>query len=59
LDGTVQLLEAWLLLNAAERAAMAQAARDLFARRFTIDAMANALLDVVRQHALEPQPIVA
>jgi glycosyltransferase involved in cell wall biosynthesis len=50
-EGTAALLNDWVSLGAAERAAMSRAARDLFMRRFTIDAMANGLLDVVREYA--------
>ena len=50
-EGTLHLLEQWLSLPPVRRAAMAAAARDLFTRRFTVDAMANGLLDVVQQYA--------
>jgi glycosyltransferase involved in cell wall biosynthesis len=51
LEGTVALLHDWLSLKPDERAAMGRAARELFMRRFTIDAMAKGLLDVVQQYA--------
>ena len=54
LAGTLQLLEAWQALTPAQRAAMAVAARDLFVRNFTVDAMAQGLLDVVGQYAPAP-----
>ncbi len=50
LEGTVRLLTGWLALTVAERRLMGVAARDLFTRRFTVDAMATGLLDVVRQY---------
>jgi glycosyltransferase involved in cell wall biosynthesis len=50
LAGTLALLQRWLALPAAERAAMGVAARALFQRSFTVDAMANGLLDVVKQY---------
>jgi glycosyltransferase involved in cell wall biosynthesis len=56
LHGTVTLLEDWLSLNLTERCAMGNAARELFMRRFTVDAMANGLLDVVRQHSAHTDP---
>ena len=51
MQGTVQLLEGWLSLTPTERYAMGAAARDLFMRRFTVDAMADGLLDVVRKYS--------
>jgi hypothetical protein len=50
-DGTLSLLERWLSLTVAERSLMGKSARELYMRRFTVDAMANGLLDVVRQYA--------
>ncbi len=50
LDGTVTLLRRWLAFTPAERAGMAVAARGLFMRRFTVDAMATGLLDVVAKY---------
>jgi glycosyltransferase involved in cell wall biosynthesis len=50
LAGTRELLEQWLALAPERRAAMGAAARELFMRRFTVDAMANGLLDVVNQY---------
>ncbi len=50
-EGTVDLLRQWLSLSPARRAAMGVAARELFMRRFTVDAMANGLLDVVHRYA--------
>lgn len=58
LPGTVGLLKQWLSLMPAERAAMGAAARSLFMRRFTVDAMANGLLDVVKKYSMPgPQRI--
>jgi glycosyltransferase involved in cell wall biosynthesis len=51
LQGTQALLDQWLSLTSAERGAMGGAARELFMRRFTVDAMANGLLDVVRKYS--------
>ncbi len=51
LQGTVKLLEEWLAMPPARRAAMGAAARELFLERFTVDAMARGLLDVVHQYA--------
>jgi glycosyltransferase involved in cell wall biosynthesis len=59
LDGTVSLLEGWLSLGPLERRAMGAAGRELFMRRFTVDAMANGLLDVVKQHAAHAEPVHA
>jgi glycosyltransferase involved in cell wall biosynthesis len=51
LQGTVKLLDEWLSMTPAERSAMGHAARELFTRRFTVDAMAKGLLDVVKQYS--------
>jgi glycosyltransferase involved in cell wall biosynthesis len=51
LQGTVKLLDEWLSLTPAERRAMGDAAKALFLRRFTVDAMATGLLDVVRKYS--------
>jgi glycosyltransferase involved in cell wall biosynthesis len=50
LGGTIELLRKWLSLSPAQRSAMGYAARDLFIRRFTVDAMAQGLLDVVHKY---------
>ena len=50
LQGTRELLSEWLALTSAERQDMSERARALFRERFTIDAMANSLLEVVRQY---------
>jgi len=49
--GTEELLRKWLSLAPEQQRAMAARARDLFERRFTIDAMAEGLLEVVRAAA--------
>jgi glycosyltransferase involved in cell wall biosynthesis len=49
--GTSELLEKWLSLTPTERTAMGVAARALFLSRFTVDAMANGLLDVVKKYS--------
>ncbi len=46
LEGTIQLLSRWSALETVDRAAMGVAARALFERRYTVEAMATALLDV-------------
>jgi glycosyltransferase involved in cell wall biosynthesis len=46
-EGTANLLTGWLSLTSDQRQAMRHAARELFHRRYTIDAMAQDLLDVV------------
>jgi glycosyltransferase involved in cell wall biosynthesis len=51
LEGTRTLLGQWLALNPTERLAMGAAARELFSRRFTVDAMAHGLLDAVNRYA--------
>lgn len=51
LQGTEQLLREWLSLSAAQQRAMGECARDLFRRRFTVDAMAAGLLDVVARRS--------
>jgi glycosyltransferase involved in cell wall biosynthesis len=51
LDGTAALLDQWLELTPVERCAMGIAARELFMRRFTVDAMANGLLEAVQKYA--------
>jgi glycosyltransferase involved in cell wall biosynthesis len=49
LAGTERLLREWLSLSPAERRAMGESARGLFRRRFTVEAMATGLLDVVNR----------
>lgn len=49
LEGTVQLLTTWLSSTAEERQVMSSKARVLFDRRYTVDAMAKDLIDVVTQ----------
>ncbi len=46
LEGTIQLLSRWSALETVERRAMGAAARALFERRYTVEAMATSLLDV-------------
>ena len=47
IEGTANLLTGWLSLSSDERQAMRHAARGLFHRRYTVDAMAQDLLDVI------------
>ncbi|MBL0943599.1 MAG: glycosyltransferase [Hydrogenophaga sp.] len=49
-EGMRRLLAHWLALDADQRHAMSQAARALFRRQFSVDAMAQSLIDVA--HAL-------
>jgi glycosyltransferase involved in cell wall biosynthesis len=53
LQGTRNVLSEWLAMTPAERQDMGVRARGLFRERFTIDAMANSLLEVVRQYGSE------
>jgi glycosyltransferase involved in cell wall biosynthesis len=53
--GTRELLHHWLSLSPAQRLAMRQNARALFDRRFTVDAMAAELLQVVTESASQAQ----
>ncbi len=46
-EGTAELLRQWLALTDGERGAMSAAARGLFQHRYTIDAMATGLLEVI------------
>jgi glycosyltransferase involved in cell wall biosynthesis len=55
-DGTRALLERWLALHPADRQRMSLAASRLFRKSFTVEAMADSLLQVIRQHAREKQP---
>jgi glycosyltransferase involved in cell wall biosynthesis len=47
IEGTANLLSRWLSLTSGERQTMRHAARELFQRRYTVDAMAQGLLDVI------------
>ncbi|HTN94681.1 MAG TPA: glycosyltransferase [Gallionella sp.] len=49
-DGTEKSLRQWLALDAADRSKMAQQARTTFERRFTVDAMANSLIETITEH---------
>ena len=55
-DGTRALLERWLALHPSDRQRMALAASRLFKKSFTVEAMADSLLQVIRQHARGKQP---
>ena len=46
-EGTERLLREWLSLTPGQQRSMAEFARDLFVQRFTVDAMATDLIDVV------------
>jgi glycosyltransferase involved in cell wall biosynthesis len=54
-EGTRDLLRNWLSLSTAQRLAMGHNARTLFDRRFTVDAMAVELLQVVTESAGQAQ----
>ena len=47
-EGTERCLRRWLDATPDQRAAMGARARDLFHRRFTVEAMAKSLIDVVQ-----------
>lgn len=47
LEGTCSLLNGWLGLTGQERCDMSARARELFRRRFSVDAMASGLLEVI------------
>lgn len=47
-DGTQQLLSRWLALGSGERAEMGARASALFARRFTVDAMATGMIGAIQ-----------
>ena len=50
-EGTLRSLEGWLAMGAATQARMAQQARNSFAQRFTVQAMADSMLETIRKHA--------
>jgi len=50
-EGTEKVLRRWLSFDGAERRKMAQHARVTFAQRFTVDAMANSLIETIERHA--------
>jgi glycosyltransferase involved in cell wall biosynthesis len=52
LEGTQALLAQWLEMPQAERARMGERARELFERRFTVDAMAMGLLEIITAPAV-------
>lgn len=56
LEGTKELLGEWLLLTSAQRENMGHCARGLFRAQFTVSAMADSLLAVIRQNGVR-QPI--
>ena len=47
-DGTEKSLRQWLALDVEGRRKMAQQARATFERRFTVDVMANSLMDTMK-----------
>ncbi len=51
-QGTLRLLRGWLDLSSEEREVMGERARELYRTRFTVNAMAQSLLDVVQGHDL-------
>jgi hypothetical protein len=56
LEGTKELLGEWLHLTSAQRENMGHCARGLFRAQFTVSAMADSLLAVIRQNGVR-QPI--
>ena len=56
LDGTLGTLKRWLALDGVSREAMGKQARRTFAQRFTVDAMADSLLAVIRTTARKEAP---
>lgn len=50
-EGARTLLERWLALHPSDRQRMSLAASRLFKKSFTVEAMADSLLQVIRQHA--------
>ncbi len=51
LPGTTDLFRRWLALTDAQRRSMGECARSLFTERFTVDAMAAGLLDVITRRS--------
>lgn len=49
-EGTETMLRAWLNLDAAGRESMRRQARATFANRFTVDAMAQSLIEAIEKH---------
>jgi glycosyltransferase involved in cell wall biosynthesis len=58
-DGTVQTLQRWLALDVQQRQNMAQQAKATFAQRYTVEAMAQSLLEVLTRQLGLPTPEVA
>lgn len=50
LAGTVDTLQRWLALSPAQSSAMGQQAHATFVRRFTVEAMAQGVIDMIRKH---------
>lgn len=48
IEGTELLLTSWLNMNAEQRQIMSENARSCFNKRYTIDAMAQSFLDIIR-----------
>ncbi|RJP72633.1 MAG: glycosyltransferase [Comamonadaceae bacterium] len=55
-EGTHTLLKRWLALDLPARQRMADNARQLFEQRYTVNAMAESLLQVIRTHQREAPP---
>lgn len=55
-QGTRALLTRWLTLDLPARQRMANQARQLFEQRYTVNAMADSLLQVIRTHRREGPP---
>lgn len=54
LAGVEKLLREWLAFSPQQRQAMGQRARDLYSEQFTVESMADSLLDVIRQYGSQP-----
>jgi glycosyltransferase involved in cell wall biosynthesis len=52
LHGTSRLLREWLSLTSPQRQHMSQCARELFLARFTVDAMADSLISIIKPRDL-------
>lgn len=57
LEGSRKLLSKWLAMTSVERQDMSERARALFRERFTVDAMADSLLEVVQQYGKNAEAV--
>jgi glycosyltransferase involved in cell wall biosynthesis len=49
-EGTLKTLQSWLALDAQARQLMTKQAKATFAHRFTVEAMAQSLLQTIKRH---------